>query len=114
MHPRSEQTFFFDLLCNNPCFQSIGLHEVARSNLKKRLQRGRKYNYLVEIFGMAVLHAAPVVCVTRMDAVKLEDLKAMIIRSLDSVRVKRITMNLIGLLGPGYVKYQTNSLFRLR
>jgi hypothetical protein len=38
MHFRSEQTFFFDLLCGAPCFQSIGLHELARSNLKKRLE----------------------------------------------------------------------------
>jgi hypothetical protein len=105
MHSRSKQTFFFDLLCDDPCFQLIGLHELARSNLKKRLQRGRKYSYLVEIFGMAVLHAAPVVCVTRMVTVKLEDLKTMVSRSLDSVRVKRITKKLIGLLGPGYVIY---------
>jgi hypothetical protein len=107
MHSRSEQTFFFDLLCDDPCFQSIGLHELARSNLKKRLQRGRKYSYLVEIFGMAVLHAAPVVCVTRVDTVKLEDLRAMFSQSLNSVRVKRITVSLIGLLGPEYVIYQT-------
>jgi hypothetical protein len=97
MHYRTEQSHFFDLLCQEPCFQSIVLQANARSCLKKRLQRGRKYHYLVKIFGMAVLHAAPVVCVSRMDGVKLEELRDMCTNSMYDVRVKQITMNLVGL-----------------
>jgi hypothetical protein len=97
MHSRTEQSRFFDLLCEEPCFQAI-VHQVnARSCLKKRLQRARKYHHLVKIFGMAVLHAAPVVCVSRMDGVKMEDLRDMCTNSMDDVRVKRITINLVGL-----------------
>jgi hypothetical protein len=97
MHSRTEQSHLFDLLCEEPCFQSIVLHSNARSCLKKRLQRGRKYNHLVKIFGMAVLHAAPVVCVSRLNGVKLEDLREMCTNSMDDVKLKRITMNLVGL-----------------
>jgi hypothetical protein len=51
----------------------------------------------VKTFGMAVLHAAPVVCVSRMDGVKLEHLRGLPTNSMDDVKVKRITMNLVGL-----------------
>ena len=103
MHSRTEQSHFFERLCEEPCFQSVVLQSNARSSLKKRLQRGRKYHYLVKIFGMAVLHAAPVVCVSRMDGVKLEDLSEMGNVPMDDVRVKRITMNLVGLGATRYV-----------
>jgi hypothetical protein len=97
MHSRTEQSHLFDLLCEEPCFQSIVLHSNARSCLKKCLQRGRKDHHLVKTFGMAVLHAAPVVCVSRMDGVKLEHLRGLPTNSMDDVKVKRITMNLVGL-----------------
>jgi hypothetical protein len=51
----------------------------------------------VKIFGITELHAAPVMCVPRMDAVRLEDLREMCTNSMDDVKVKRITMNLVGL-----------------
>ena len=72
MHPRTEQSHYLDLFCEESCFQSIVLDTNAQSRLRKRLQRGRKY-----ILFVTVLHAAPVVCVSRMDGVKLEDLRGM-------------------------------------
>jgi len=46
---------------------------------------------------MAVLHAAPVVCVSRMDLVKLEEFRDMGISSTVDFRVNRIMMSLVGL-----------------
>jgi hypothetical protein len=58
---------------------------------------------------MAVLHAALMGVVIQINAVKLENLRAMIVESLAIVSEKRITMNLIGRLGHGCVTYQIYS-----
>ena len=49
---------------------------TSRSTLKKRLQRGRKFELLVRIFGTGILSAVPEVSVSRVDQVRLEDLLA--------------------------------------
>ena len=41
--------------------------------MKKRLQRGRKFELLVRIFGTDILHAVPEVSVSCLDGVRLAD-----------------------------------------
>ena len=59
MHPRTAQAILFDLLCEQPGFEVIATDTTARATLKKRLQRGRKFEILVQIFGQNILRAVP-------------------------------------------------------
>lgn len=64
----------FDLLCNEQDFQAASSSLRGHWSLKKRLQRARTHVFLVSIFGTSILHAAPEVAVTRVDALRLTDL----------------------------------------
>ena len=87
----------FELLCKEPCFQHTASDQSARSSLKKRLQRGRKFDLLVKVFGVNVLYAVPEVSVSRLDAVKLEDLVQLGSGSIEGVKVKRILQKMVTL-----------------
>lgn len=95
MHPRTVQAVLFERLCQRPGFESIAKDAAARANLNKRLQRGRKFELLVRIFGQKILSAVPEVSVSRLDGVKLEDLGALLTGSMEGMRVKRILQNLV-------------------
>ena len=78
------------MLCNEPDFQVASKDLTTLWNLKKRLQRSRKFLLLVKAFGENVLHAVPEVSVTRLESVKLEDLRKLVTGSVEANKVKRI------------------------
>jgi hypothetical protein len=90
LHPRTEQDVLFDMLCNESDFQSASKDLTTQWNLKKRLQRSRKFLLLVKTFGENILHAVPEVSVTRLDPVKFEDLQKLATGSVEANKVKRI------------------------
>jgi hypothetical protein len=90
LHPRTEQKVLFETLCNEPDFQVASMDLTTLWNLKKRLQRSRKFLLLVRTFGENVLHAVPEVSVIRLDSVKLEDLTKLVTGSVEANKVKRI------------------------
>jgi hypothetical protein len=51
IHPRTSQKLIFEQLCNEPCFVAARMDIKAKSSLKKRLQRGRKFVLLVKALG---------------------------------------------------------------
>jgi hypothetical protein len=62
----------------------------AKSSLKKRLQRGRKFVLLVKALGNDILYAVPEVSVTRLDAIRLEELALLCAGSIEEAKVKMI------------------------
>jgi hypothetical protein len=68
----------------------------AKSTLKKRLQRGRKFVLLVKALGNDILYAVPEVSVTRLDAIRLEELALLCTGSIEEVKVKRILSKMTG------------------
>lgn len=68
------QKAVFDLPCDEQDFQAAPSSLRGQWSLKKRLQRARKYVFLVSIFGTSILLAAPEVAVTRVDGLRLTDL----------------------------------------
>jgi hypothetical protein len=88
LHPRTEQRIIFDLLCDEPDSRSASKDLTTKWALKKRMQRGRRFLFLVTIFRMNVLHAVPEVSVRRLDLVSLEELKDVATGSVETVRAK--------------------------
>jgi hypothetical protein len=50
---------------------------MRRSALQKRLQRARKFLLLVDAFGMSVLDSVPEVSVSRVDVLRMEELRSL-------------------------------------
>jgi hypothetical protein len=71
-------------------FQVASKDLTTRCNLKKRLQRSRKFLLLVKTFGVIILRAVPEVTVTRLDPVNFEDLTKLATGSVEANKVKRI------------------------
>ncbi|KAJ9091664.1 hypothetical protein QFC21_007139 [Naganishia friedmannii] len=77
---RSEQQRLFALLCKQ--IESVldhgsGSSDTRRSALQKRLQRARKFLLLVDTFGMSVLNSVPEVSVSRVDVLRMEELRSL-------------------------------------
>lgn len=83
-----------DLLCKEPAFQTASRDLKTLWSLKKRLQRARKYVLLTSLFGEKILQAAPEVSVTRLDALKLDDLSRLASESSVSLVVQNIKSKL--------------------
>jgi hypothetical protein len=89
----------FALLCNqidsdSVRSQSSGPLTTRRSALQKRLQRARKFLLLVDVFGMSVLDSVPEVSVSRVDVLRMEELRSLADGSclkaeVDSIRQKQ-------------------------
>ncbi|GHJ89531.1 hypothetical protein NliqN6_5933 [Naganishia liquefaciens] len=96
---RPEQQRLFALLCNqidsdSVRSQSSGPLTTRRSALQKRLQRARKFLLLVDAFGMSVLDSVPEVSVSRVDVLRMEELRSLADGScmqaeVDSIRQKQ-------------------------
>jgi hypothetical protein len=89
-HPRAKQQAVFELLWADPCFEKVAENATARSAVKKRLQRARKFAIMVDIFGVTVLNAVPEVCVTQLDRVRLEELSLWSTGSMELSKIKMI------------------------
>jgi hypothetical protein len=63
---------------------------TIRSKLQKRLQRARKFDALVGLFGKQVLLMAPEISVSRLDVLKLSDLEKFATGSLERIKVQEI------------------------
>lgn len=100
---RSEQQRLFALLCNqinsdSVCSQSSGSSTTRRPALQKRLQRARKFLLLVDAFGMSVLDSVPEVSVSRVDLLRMEELRSLADGScmkteVESIRQKQDSLN---------------------
>lgn len=75
------------MLCTESDFQMASKDWTTQWNLKKRLQRSRKFLLLVKIFRGYILHAVPEV---RLDLVKRQDLTKIATGSGEANQVKRI------------------------
>ncbi|KAJ9126261.1 hypothetical protein QFC24_001989 [Naganishia onofrii] len=78
----SEQQHRFASLCEEVIIkcdrrECKELSNREQSALQKRLQRARKFLLLVDVFGMPVLDSVPEVSVTRVDALRVSDLRAL-------------------------------------
>ncbi|KAJ9099793.1 hypothetical protein QFC21_003791 [Naganishia friedmannii] len=78
----SEQQYRFTTLCKDViihCDERAGteMSKADQSALQKRLSRARKFLVLVDVFGISVLDSVPEVSVTRVDALRVNDLHAM-------------------------------------
>lgn len=89
-HPRTRQRLYLELLYRTPDVKSLCTTETDRMRIKKRLQRSRKYSTIVDIFGTWILDMVPQVCVSRLDAIRSEDLEAMRRDPLQRSRLERI------------------------
>lgn len=58
--------------------------------IKKRLQRSRKYDILVDTFGAWIGDVLPQVCISKLDAIRGEDLEAMWDEPANGGRIDRI------------------------
>jgi hypothetical protein len=67
---------------------------TARSRLRKRLHRARKFVTLVDIFGEQVLQWVPEISVSRLDVVRQEDLQMIAAGSVEQKRVLAIKARL--------------------
>jgi hypothetical protein len=77
---RSKQQRLFALLCkqiDSVVNYGSGSSNTRRSALQKRLQRARKFLLLVDIFGMAVLNSVPEVSLSRVDVLRMEELRSL-------------------------------------
>ena len=63
-----------------------------KSTLKKRLQRARKFVCLVDLLGVGILHAAPMVSVSRLDSIGLKELKRLECNPEDGPNIKAIAV----------------------
>jgi hypothetical protein len=70
---------------------------TSRDDIKKRLQRARKFLMIVELFGKTVLNAAPGVSVSRLDLVSLQMLAGLVQEGNGNLTVETIRRN-IGLV----------------
>lgn len=89
MHSRTEQNMAFECLREEPELRSVMMNMSARTALKKRLQRARKFEILVRILGESIMGAMPEVCVSRVDQIRMVDLEAFLTHSMEA-RIKRI------------------------
>ncbi len=89
-HPRTSQKLVFERLCNEQCFLSAAWDTKAKSTLKKRLQRGRKFLLLTDALGTDILSAVPEVSVTRLDPIRLEELALLCLGSIEEAKIKVI------------------------
>jgi hypothetical protein len=67
---------------------------MRRSALQKRLQRARKFLLLVDAFGMSVLDSVPEVSVSRVDVLRMEELRSLadgscMKKEVESIRQKQ-------------------------
>jgi hypothetical protein len=79
---RSEQQRLFAMLCKqidsvSDHDQSSGSLNTGRSALQKRLQRARKFLLLVDTFSVSVLNSVPEVSVSRLDVLRMEELRSL-------------------------------------
>jgi hypothetical protein len=95
-HPRAKQQAVFELLCADPCFERVSENVAARSSVKKRLQRARKFAMMVDIFGATILSAVPEVSVTQLDGVRLEELSLWSTGSVEMSKIKMIIGHMAG------------------
>ena len=96
IHPRTSQKLIFEQLCNEQCFVAAALDAKAKTTLKKRLQRGRKFLLLTRALGTGILRAVPEVSVTRLDAIRLEELSLLCLGSIEEAKIKVILGKMIG------------------
>ena len=74
-HDRTEQSRLFTKLCESDGVRDKTESKRGRNALQKRLLRARKYVHLVDILGQAVLDAAPVISISNLDQVSLEQIR---------------------------------------
>jgi hypothetical protein len=74
-HDRTEQSRLFTKLCENEGVRDKVESKRGRSALQKRLLRARKYVHLVDVLGQAALDAAPVISISNLDQVSLEQIR---------------------------------------
>jgi hypothetical protein len=108
---RSQQQRLFALLCkqiDSVVNYGSGSSNTRRSALQKRLQRARKFLLLVDIFGMAVLNSVPEVSVSRVDVLRMEELRSLADGScmkmeVESIRQKQDSSSCrVSILSKGY------------
>jgi hypothetical protein len=92
---RSEQQRLFALLCNqidsdSECSQFSGSSNTRRSALQKRLQRARKFLLVVDAFGLSILDSVPEVSVSRVDVLRMEELRSLVDGSCMKTEVESI------------------------
>jgi hypothetical protein len=75
---------------------AAALDAKAKSTLKKRLQRGRKFLLLTKALGTGILCAVPEVSVTRLDAIRLEELALLCLGSIEEAKIKVILGKMTG------------------
>jgi hypothetical protein len=93
-HPRTLEKEAFAKLCATPSISDVLSSAAARTRLRKRLQRARKFVTLVDIFGEQVLQWVPEVSVSRLDVVRHEDLQMIATGSIEQKRVLAIKAGL--------------------
>ncbi len=71
-------------------FEPFVKDKRERIRLEKRLQQGRKFCVLADVFGTSILHAVPEVSVTRLDVVSLKALMRLQTGSMEQIKVKAI------------------------
>lgn len=71
-------------------FQILCKTDTDRTRIRKKLQRSRKFDLLVAIFGDWVLDAVPQVCISRLDSIRIEALEGLRSGSVEQIRVLRI------------------------
>lgn len=67
--------------------------------MKKRLQKGRKFSILAEVFGVAILHVVPEISVTRLDLVGIYELLKLQNGSVERGRVDGISRRIAQMSG---------------
>jgi hypothetical protein len=93
-HPRTLEKEAFARLCAIPSISDVLNSATARSRLRKRLHRARKFVTLVDIFGEQVLQWVPEISVSRLDVVRQEDLQMIAAGSVEQKRVLAIKARL--------------------
>jgi hypothetical protein len=93
-YPGTLEKEAFARLCATPSISNVLSSAAARSRLRKRLQRARKFVILVDIFGEQVLQWVPEISVSRLDVVRQEDLQKIAAGSIEQKRVLAIKAGL--------------------
>jgi hypothetical protein len=91
---KTEQTRLIDLLIGQPGLLENFAGSLTKDPHNTRLQRGRKFYMVVELFGTVALSAAPQVSVTRLDGVGIEVLRGLLNGTVSNDMVVAVQLKL--------------------
>ncbi|KAK1920663.1 hypothetical protein DB88DRAFT_502825, partial [Papiliotrema laurentii] len=87
---RTEQSRLFSTLCDSEGVRDKVESKRGRNALQKRLLRARKYVHLVDVLGEAVLDAVPVISISNLNQVSLEQIRLLPRSSADKALVDAV------------------------